>query len=154
MAKKVLVALGLALAVLLVTPFLAVAVPNCDISTTGVSFGTYNVFSATPLDSTGSVSYKCTGNAANITIALDRGGAPSFNPRQMLKGTEALNYNLYRDAARTTIWGDGTGGTSVYSDPNPPNGLTTPVTIYGRIPAGQDVSAGTYTNTVTATITF
>ncbi len=154
MAKKVLVAVGLTLAVLLVTPFLAMAAPSCDISTTSVSFGTYNVFSATPLDSTGSVSSKCTGNAANITIALDRGGAASFNPRQMLKGTEALNYNLYRDAARTTIWGDGTGGTSVYSDPSPPNGLVVTITIYGRIPAGQDVSAGTYTNTVTVTITF
>ncbi len=67
---------------------------------------------------------------------------------------EGLNYNLYLDAARTTIWGDGTGGTQVYSNANPPNNTNVTVTIYGRIPASQDVSAGSYTNTVTATINF
>jgi spore coat protein U-like protein len=29
----------------------------------------------------------------------------------MSKGAEVLAYNLYRNAARTNIWGDGTGGT-------------------------------------------
>ena len=31
----------------------------CTISTTSVVFGTYNVFSATPVMSTGSVTYRC-----------------------------------------------------------------------------------------------
>ena len=72
----------------------------------------------------------------------------------MLNGSEPLNYNLYRDAARTAIWGDGTGGTQVYSDPRTPRNQNVTLTVYGRIPAGQDVSVGTYTNTVTATINF
>ncbi|HJX10467.1 MAG TPA: spore coat U domain-containing protein [Candidatus Binatia bacterium] len=129
------------------------AMAACTISTTPVSFGTYNVFSSTPLDSTGSVTFNCD-NRANITITLNKGGATTFNPRRMLKGSEALNYNLYRDAAGTSIWGDGTGGTQVYSDPRTPRNQNVTVTVFGRIPATQDVSVGTYTNTVTATINF
>ncbi len=127
---------------------------SCTISAVGVTFGTYNVFSASPLDSTGSVTYTCTGikPSDRITIDLSRGGAPTFNPRRMLKSAVTLNYNVYMDAARTTIWGDATSGTSQYGPvkPNPTDTLT----IYGRIPAGQDASAGTYSDTVVATINF
>ena len=149
--KKFLCSLSLGLAVAVAWSRTAMAA--CTISTTPVSFGTYNVFSSTPLDSTGSVTFNCD-NRANITITLNNGGATTFNPRRMLKGSEALNYNLYRDAARTSIWGDGTGGTQVYSDPRTPRNQNVTLTVYGRIPAGQDVSVGTYTNTVTATINF
>ncbi len=126
---------------------------NCTISTTAVSFGTYNVFATSPLDSTGSVTYNC-GGKASITVSLSNGGAATYNPRRMLKGGEALDYNLYLDASRTTIWGDGTGGTQIYSNPIVPNNTNITVTIYGRIPAGQDVSAGSYSNIITATVNF
>jgi len=149
--NKYLCSLFLGLAVALAWPRTAMAA--CTISATPVSFGTYNVFSSTPLDSTGSVIFNCD-NRANITITLNNGGATTFNPRRMLNGSEPLNYNLYRDAARTAIWGDGTGGTQVYSDPRTPRNQNVTLTVYGRIPAGQDVSVGTYTNTVTATINF
>ena len=127
----------------------------CTISTSPLSFGFYNVFSPTPLDSTGSVTFRCGNRDHDITISLDRGGAPTFNPRRMLKGAEALEYNLYLNAARTTIWGDGTGGTQAFFENNPqPNNQDIVIPIYGRVPAGQDVSAGTYSNTITATINF
>jgi len=127
----------------------------CTITTTAVSFGTYNVFSASTDDATGQIRFRCTGTPTpSVTIQLDKGGAPSFTPRQMQMGSEVLNYNLYLDSTRTTIWGDGTGGSQAYVQANPPNGSNVNVTVYGRIPAGQDVSAGTYTNTVTATIFF
>jgi spore coat protein U domain-containing protein, fimbrial subunit CupE1/2/3/6 len=149
--KKFLCSLSLGLTVALAWSRTAMAA--CTISTTPVSFGTYNVFSSTPLDSTGSVIFNCD-NRANITITLNKGGATTFNPRRMLKGSEALNYNLYLDATRTSIWGDGTGGTQVYSNPSAPRNQNVPLTVYGRIPAGQDVTAGSYTNTITATINF
>ena len=136
---------------------LGAAVPAraaCTISTTTLAFGSYNVFATTPLDSTGTVTYRCTPIGLLIQISLDRGGAPTFNPRRMLRGAEPLNYNLYRDAARTTIWGDGTGGTQIYSVIVTPPARPVDVPIYGRIPVGQDVTAGPYTNTITATINF
>ena len=129
------------------------AAPSCTISTTSVNFGSYNVFTGSATDSTGTITLDCNGGAHDIIVTLSKGASASFNPRTMLKGSEALSYNLYRDAARTTIWGDGSGGTSTYTSANPPN---TPfnLTVYGRVPAGQDVSAGVYSDTVSAVINF
>jgi spore coat protein U-like protein len=150
-AKKHLFCSGAAL--LGICLFLSPVIAACTIGTTSVSFGAYDVFNAAPGDSTGTVVFDCD-RRDPITIALDRGGAPSFNPRRMLKLSEPLNYNLYLDAARTTIWGDGSGGTQVYSNSRPPRNQNVTVTIFGRIPARQDISSGSYTNTITATINF
>ncbi len=128
--------------------------PSCTISVTSVAFGNYNVFTTTADDSTGTITYRCNATAANISISLSDGSSSTFSPRTLRKGSEILQYNLYRNAARTTIWGDGTGGTSVYTNANPPNNSNVSVTIYGRIPAQQDVSAGSYTDTVSAVINF
>jgi len=143
------VAVGLALLAAPLRP----AYAACSISTTAVSFGSYNVFASAPLDSTGSVTYQCTILGLAITIALDRGGASGFNPRRMLRGTQALTYNLYLDPARVLIWGDGTGGTQTYSALIAlPQSVVVPV--YGRVPSGQDVAVGAYVDTITATILF
>jgi spore coat protein U-like protein len=128
--------------------------PSCTISTTSVAFGNYNVFTATPDDSTGTITYRCNSTAMNISIALSDGSSTTFSPRTLRKGGEVLSYNLYRNAARTQIWGNGTGGTSVYTQSNPPNNQNVNVTVYGRIPALQDVSAGNYSDTVSAVINF
>jgi spore coat protein U-like protein len=126
----------------------------CTISATSVNFGSYNVFNGSPTDSTGTVTYRCNGSAHNITIGLTQGASASFNQRQMQKGSESLTYNLFVDASRTNIWGDGTSGTSVYSLANPPNNTNVNLTVYGRVTAGQDVSAGSFSDTVTAVINF
>jgi spore coat protein U-like protein len=128
--------------------------PSCTISTTSVAFGNYNVFTTTPDDSTGTITYRCNSTAANISISLSDGSSTTFSPRTLRKGSEVLSYNLYRNAARTQIWGNGTGGTAVYTQSNPPNNQNVNVTVYGRIPALQDVSAGNYTDTVSAVINF
>ena len=133
----------------------ATAEAACTITTTAVGFGTYNVFTASPDDATGQITYRCTApRPPLVTIQLDKGGAPTFNPRQMRQGSEILNYNLYLDSTRTTIWGDGTGGSQTYTRSNPPTNQNINVNVFGRIPAGQDVSAGGYSATVTATIFF
>ena len=132
----------------------AEAAPGCTVSTTGVSFGSYDVFGASSTDSTGSVTYNCSGGARNISITLSKGVSTTFSPRTMTSGSNTLSYNLYTDAARSVIWGDGTSGTQTYTDANPPNNRNIVVTIYGRIPAGQDVAAGSYSDTVTAIINF
>lgn len=133
----------------------AAAEAACTISTTAVSFGSYNVFAASPDDATGQITYRCTApRPPLVTIQLDKGGAPSFDPRQMRQGSQILNYNLYLDSTRATIWGDGTGGTQTYTQSNPQANRNINVSVYGRIPAGQDVGSGSYSATVTATIFF
>ena len=86
----------------------------------------------------------------SITIQLNQGNASSYNPRQLRSGPDSLNYNLYLDAAGQFIWGDTTGGTSAYTS----TVLNGNVTIYGRIPARQNVKVGTYTDTIVVTINF
>jgi spore coat protein U-like protein len=94
-----------------------------------------------------------TGSAAKlVTVDLGRGNAPTFTPRLMRNGASQFSYNLFLDAARTTIWGDGTGGTLRYGATNPPNVID--LTIYGRIPALQDLPLGSYTDTIVVTVNF
>ncbi len=123
----------------------------CSVSTTAVSFGIYDVFGTVPLASTGSVTIRCL-FSPGVEVWLSKGvNAPTNLPRQLASGGDRLDYNLYIDAARTAVWGD----------PNPNHYHTGPLlwwpvtlTIYGQIPAGQDVPAGTYTDAVTVTINF
>ena len=130
------------------------AADQCTISSTPIVFGSYNVFQAAPVDTTGTVVYRCTGNVATLAITMTRGQSQTFQPRELRQGSEKLTYNLYRDAARTSVWGDFTAGTGAYVDPNPPKKDDVTVTIYGRITPGQDVSVGTYSDTVTAVVLF
>ncbi len=127
---------------------------QCSVSTTAVVFGTYNVFSAAPVDSTGTVSYRCNGGAKAVLVTVTKGQSATFLPRVLGKGAEKLSYNLFMDAARTTVWGDFSAGTWAHIDVDPPNNRDIPVTVYGRIPPGQDISAGSYSDTVTVVVNF
>jgi len=103
-AKYLLCISGMALAVLMAVPREAIGACSFN-STVGVSFGAYRFFDATPTDSTGSITYTCLLQFSPITIDLSKGSAPTYVPRQMRKGTDTLNYNLYLDASRVSIWG-------------------------------------------------
>jgi hypothetical protein len=89
-----------------------------------------------------------------ITIDLSTGSATSYAPRQMRQGSDALNYNLFRDPSRLEIWGDGTGGSSRYGPMVPPNNMQVNLTIYGCIPVRQNVRVDTYSDTITVIINF
>lgn len=149
---------------LLVLVLLAVALPsvvqaavNCQIRTlVGVNFGAYSVFAPSPLTSTGSLSIRCVGIGAGvspISVSLSPGVSGSFQPRKMTKIGDTLNYNLYLDPNGARIWGDGTSGTQIYSAAVSNNQLVN-LTIFGRIPPGQDVSVGAYTDTIVLTVNF
>lgn len=143
------------LIVLAVLGWPAAAAAQCTVSATGVNFGSYNVFNATATDSTGSVSYQCA-LPVSVQIKLSPGSSGSFAPRKMVKGAERLDYNFYLDGGRSIIWGDGVAGTSFYSSTVSIFQLSTPinVTVYGRVSPRQDVSAGSYADTVIVTIFF
>lgn len=134
------------------------ALALCNISNvTDVTFGQYDVFLATPVDATGSVEITCD-QTPSPTVTVSISASPNsggFNPRMMkaLGLTEYLNYNLYSDKQMTSIWGDGTGGSSVVTTRVPRNKPSN-LTIYGRVSALQDVSVGPYSETLTITITW
>jgi len=120
----------------------------CTVSLTGVSFGNYDPFSSVNLDSTGNVAVTCS-PASPYTIALSPGNAAQTE-RRMQSGAQVLAYNLFTDATRTAVWGDGTGTTLTVSGSGSAGGHP----IYGRIPARQNVAIGSYTDAITVTVTF
>jgi spore coat protein U-like protein len=126
----------------------------CTVSATGVSFGTYDVFTSGADTSTGTITYRCAASTAAVQITISTGASPTYTPRTLVKGGEKLQYNLYQDSAYLTIWGDGTGGTGTYTRANPPKNQDVILTIFGRVPAQQDVSVGNYNDTLVVTINF
>ncbi|MGH8280664.1 MAG: Csu type fimbrial protein [Gammaproteobacteria bacterium] len=139
------------------------------VSGTGVTFGSYDVMSAAATPGTGTVTVSATCTRANLpftvnySIALSTGGSGTFTPRSMTSGTSQLQYNLYTTASLTTIWGDGSGGTQTVADMitgtcTGPGGRncsgSQPDTVYGNIPATQNVVAGSYTDTINVTVAF
>lgn len=141
----------------------ALAVVSCSVAASGVAFGIYTALSATPLDSTGTVTVTCTllsggATTVNLTASLSAGSSGNFTTRTMLAGTSKLNYNLYWSNAYQQVWGDGTGGSyyGVASVPLTPANPTqqTSGTMYGRIGSGQDVAPGAYLDTIVVTVTY
>ena len=126
---------------------------SCTVSTTSVNFGSYNVYATAPNDSTGTVTLSCNGGAKNVLVEINQGDGPSVSNRAMNRGVELLYYNLYQNAARTITWGDGAGAPA-YNVGDPPNNTDIRLTIHARIPAGQDISAGSYTDNVTVTVQY
>ena len=152
-----------ALALTLLGAESALAAWSCSISVTPLGFGTYDVFSATPDDSTATLSVTCTQVSAPVgnlpvTASLSQGSSGTYATRQMKSGANSLSYNMYANATRTTIFGDGTAGTSTISGTFPftavGQNVTGTGTIYGRIPAGQDVAVGSYSDSIVATVTW
>jgi spore coat protein U-like protein len=132
---------------------------NCTASATGVDFGNYNPTNSSPTDATGNVHVFCTvllvSVLAQTNISLSTGGG-TYADRKMSSGAELLSYNLYKEATHTTVWGDGTGGTGIWTDNTLILVLGTSIdhTIYGSIPAGQYVAAGSYSDTITVTVEY
>lgn len=121
---------------------------TCSLSTNGVNFGSYDVFSYVNSDGAGSVSVSCDA-AASYLITLSSGNG-SYASRWMASGAHQLAYNLYRDASRSTIWGDGTGDSAVVSG----SGTGATHTVYGRIPSRQNVYAGSYSDSIVVIVTY
>ena len=78
-----------------------------------------SVFNGSATTSTGTITYKCGNADHNITITVSTGSSGTFANRTMKKSTENLTYNLYRDAAFATVWGDGRARRAVPNQQSP-----------------------------------
>jgi spore coat protein U-like protein len=131
----------------------------CSVSATTLAFGSYDPLSNTPTDSTATVTVDCilvVAIAGSFDVALSTGSSGSFSQRKLSGGTsDTLNYNLYTNASRTTVWGDGSGGSSIMSPTfTALLAVNRVLTVYGRIPARQNVASGPYNDTITVTVTY
>ncbi|MDR5782102.1 spore coat U domain-containing protein [Caballeronia sp. LZ065] len=132
----------------------APVINDCSLSATNINFGAAGVLNGA-LTATGTLSVACTNNDAySITLSAGGGTGASVADRRMTKngGTEQVQYQLYTTPALTLPWGDGTNGTSVVAAVG--TGSNQAITVYGRVPPQTTPSAGTYTDTIVATITY
>ncbi|MDE2465160.1 MAG: spore coat protein U domain-containing protein [Alphaproteobacteria bacterium] len=133
---------------------------TCSVSATGLRFGHFDPVSPTPTSSTSQLRLSCwtTRSPELVTyeVALSHGLSGSFATRLMLGAGDQLAYNLYTDSAHTTIWGDGTGGSTTLSGSMTATRRRqrTDLTVYGQIPPQQIVRAGNYADTIVVTINY
>jgi spore coat protein U-like protein len=139
---------------------------SCGVSTSAVTFSTYNALSASAATAVGGVQVSCqllSGSIAQLVafnVGLTSGGSNSIAARTMARvgGGTALAYNLYSDPGMTLVWGDGTGGSLQQSGAITVLLVGSPVSssfsIYGKIPPNQQVAGGNYTDTITVTMSF
>lgn len=102
-------------------------------------------------DQTSSITMTCTGRTA-WSMALDNGQNATGNVRRMRldAGGTYVDYELYRNAARSQRWGSNAGETLLGTG----TGTTQTLTVHGRVPAGQAIPAGAYRDVVTVTVTY
>jgi spore coat protein U-like protein len=139
---------------LMLLPAASFAATSCTFdSSSAVNFGSYNVFATLPNNNgIGSLIIHCQGgNVQAYDVTLSTGLSNNYATRVMMSGVNTLNYNLYTSTARSVIWGDGTGGSSLMSVGK---NTTTTLSVFGQIPAGQDAAVGIYTDSIITTITF
>lgn len=130
---------------------------NCTITAGTLSFGVYDALdNAAAHDAAGSISVTCTnGSAAQITMNdgsnPDTGSTAAVPLRRLNDGgTNFLSYSLFQDTGRTVVWGaDAATDMDITG-----TGAAQSLTIYGRIAGDQMVPAGSYSDTVTALVTF
>jgi spore coat protein U-like protein len=123
---------------------------TCSISASNLNFGTYQ---GAVIDATSAITVNCTALAPfNIGLNAGNGNGATVTLRKMTGPRAAtLNYTLYRDSAHSLIWGN-TVGTNTLSASGTGSAVQYPV--YGRIPAGTVPAAGSYTDTITVTLTY
>jgi spore coat protein U-like protein len=133
----------------------APGVAICAIETRPLSFGNFDPEADANVDAVAQVIYTCNNQAKKIRIEMTTGTGNQFTPRTMWAGpTDSLDYNIYLDATRQTIWGQGLYGTDVYLEGNPPNGTPVIVPAYGRIFARQSPAVGQYLDVLTVRVLF
>jgi spore coat protein U-like protein len=138
----------------------ATVVSNCTITTLPVAFGNYDTLVAnatTPagdVTATGSVDVACTKGASGLRIDLDNGVGLPASRRMAGPAADVLYYDLYTDALLATRWGTGAGAGGGLSIADAPSKAVRSFTVYGLLPGAQDVTAGSYNDTVIATINY
>lgn len=150
--------LALAAVALALSPARLPAQPSprdCQVTVRDLEFGVYDNFSSAAVEAAGRITVRCEGpDAAPVTISIGAGEhSAGFAPRRMRHGhlDDHLEYLLFTDASMTAIWGDGTHG-SARVVRRAGAGAVLEIPVFGRIPPGQDVSVGRFSDRLTVRV--
>ena len=125
-----------------------------------VSFGTYDPTLATPTTAAGSITVSCV-KGTHPTVALGNGLNPDVNGVRAMKHSTAadvLSYQLFKPTGiictgqETDVWG--ATGQAVLDPGVSASSAAVTYGVCGKLDAQQNVSAGTYSDTVIATVSF
>jgi spore coat protein U-like protein len=130
---------------------------TCSFSASGgtlVDFGTYFALGG-DINKQGNLSFTClpTGLEVFVSYTLQISAGLSTNQlnRRMYFGSSSLRYNLFKDAARTQIFGDGNSGTGTVAGTC---ATLCTVPVYGRLYGAQSGTAGPHSDAITVSINF
>jgi spore coat protein U-like protein len=132
----------------------AMVAGTCTLSTTPMTFGSYN--SSNEATAVSTILVTCT-NGLAPEVHLDQGQNPlsgsTLEAPQRSMVSDALPagtlaYGIYQDQ-NNNVWGSGLTSQSFLA-----NGTATGLTAYGKIPAGQTAPVGNYSDTVAVTVTY
>ncbi len=130
---------------------------NCRITLVALNFGMYMPMTSTPVDAVGQINVRCQAQPGSFTVIIGPGISGDQLARTLSAGgANILNYNMYRDAARTQIWGDSTPPTFVVTGVHASRGRPTVYNypLYGRIFANQSPNPGVYSDNLMVTVLF
>jgi spore coat protein U-like protein len=125
---------------------------SCTInSASTLNFGTQGVL-ATNIDQTSTLQVQCSNTTPyNIGLDVGTGSGATVATRKLTSGANTVDYTLYSDSGRTTVWGNTVGTDTVAATGT---GTAQSHTVYGRVPAQTTPAPGTYTDTITVTVTY
>jgi spore coat protein U-like protein len=127
---------------------IATVAASCTVSAASLAFGNYV---RADLDGTTTVTVNCnSGTIYDGGLNASATAGSTVATCIMKSGTNSLNYTLYTNSGRTTVWGNTVGTDTVAGTGN---GTDQPLIVYGRVLDGQQAPSGSYTDSVTATIT-
>jgi spore coat protein U-like protein len=121
-------------------------------TTNDLDFGTSGFLSSN-VDAQSSIAVQCT-NTTPYNVGFDQGVNGTGVTARKLKGgptNEEISYAIYSNAGRTTNWGNTVGTDTVAGTGN---GAAQTIQVYGRVPAQTTPTPGTYTDTITVTVTY
>lgn len=130
----------------------------CTASAIAPVFGNYQ---SSGNNANGSVSITClvlgiTPQTVFYNVQLELNSQAQLTQRRMAFGGSYLNYNIFCDGGYNQIWVDGSGSScSVTGGQTGLLGnLLTVFPVYGRIPGGQFLSPGLYTDNITVKVLY
>jgi spore coat protein U-like protein len=127
-------------------------ISSCVISSTAtLNFGNHGVLAAN-VDATTTLQVQCTNSTPyNIGLNAGTGSGATVAVRKMTHGTSTINYSLYSDNGRTTVWGNTVGTNTVTATGT---GAAQTYTVYGRVPPQTTPAPASYSDTITVTVTY
>jgi len=128
---------------------------NCLVTAGVLAFSDYDASAL--VNGQADLSVRCS-NGTPYRIKLGAGNSGAIGQRLLLSGLNELQYNLYTDAGRGTIWGETVGTNTVGGNGRGMSALKANThTVFGTIPnsvENQDAPTGLYTDAVPVTVEY